>query len=79
MFLCVLCEKNTVYTSSLCDDCRRIKHLMTVYSPDRVCDVLDKVLMRTEEKQDLKINHESKEEKTKIEEKIITRSKTKSS
>ncbi len=52
---------------------------MTVYSPDRVCDVLDKVLMRTEEKQDLKINHEIKEEKTKIEEKIITRSKTKSS
>ena len=78
MFLCVLCEKNTVYTSSLCDDCRRIKHLMTVYTPDRVCEVLDKVLMRTEEKQDIKINNEIKEEKSKIEEKIKTRSQTKS-
>lgn len=77
MFLCVLCEKETVYTSSLCDKCRVIKHLMTVYTPDRVYDVLDKVLRRTEDKQELKINQEIKEEKEKIENKITTRSKKK--
>tara|TARA_R100000353_G_scaffold24046_1_gene20760 strand:- start:213 stop:476 length:264 start_codon:yes stop_codon:yes gene_type:complete len=79
MFLCVLCEKEHVYTSSLCDNCRVIKHLMTTYSPERVCDVLDKVLRRTEEKQEIKIQEEIKKEKEKLEErietKIITRSK----
>lgn len=75
MFLCVLCEKETVYTSSLCDNCRVIKHLMTAYSPERVYEVLDRVLRRTVDKQDLKINEEIKEEKTKIESKILTRSK----
>jgi len=75
MFSCTLCEINSVYTASLCEECRKIKHMMTCYTPERVIEVLDRVLMRTPSKQELKIDVELKTEKVQIEKKIITRSR----
>jgi hypothetical protein len=61
MFYCVLCEKETCYISKFCDKCRRIKHHLNL-SGDRVYEVLDSVLSRTEEKQDNKIKVEIQKE-----------------
>tara|TARA_R110000772_G_C13077953_1_gene417140 strand:+ start:296 stop:517 length:222 start_codon:yes stop_codon:yes gene_type:complete len=70
VFNCVLCEKKTVYTTYICENCRRIKHLMNLYSTERIVEILDKVLLRTVDKQDLKIKEELKIEKYKIETKL---------
>jgi len=61
MFSCYLCEKQTVYLSRFCDKCRRIKHHLNL-SGDRVYEVLESVLCRTEEKQDNKIKVEINKE-----------------
>lgn len=61
MFSCVLCEKETVYISSLCEKCRRIKHLLNLYD-DRVYEVLESVLVRNEDGQKNKINTELKKD-----------------
>ena len=54
MFLCHLCEKETVYFSNLCTKCRKIKHLINLYG-DEVYLVLDEVLVRDRVKQQHKI------------------------
>jgi hypothetical protein len=61
MFVCYLCEKETCYISKFCDKCRRIKHHLNL-SGERVYEVLESVLSRTEDKQDNKINAEIKKE-----------------
>ena len=61
MFSCVLCEKETCYISKFCDKCRRIKHHLNL-SGDRVYEVLESVLSRSEEKQDNKIKGEIQKE-----------------
>jgi len=76
MFECKLCEKETCLTTHVCEKCRRIKHLLNLYA-DRVYEVLEEVLVRTDEKQEHKIQQEIKKEKEQIENKINTRSKTK--
>ena len=50
MFTCVLCEKETVITTNLCEKCRRIKHLINLYE-ERVYEVLENVLVRNTEGQ----------------------------
>ena len=57
MFSCVLCEKETVITSHLCSNCRRIKHLLNLYE-GRVYEVLENVLVRNEEGQSKKESQE---------------------
>jgi glutaredoxin len=57
MFSCLLCEKETVLTTRLCDKCRRIKHLLNLYE-NRVYEVLENVLVRNEEDQKLKESQE---------------------
>jgi len=65
MITCPLCEQNyTLY--SLCADCRRIRHFMSIYSKDRVIQILDNILSRTEDKQDNKVNEEIKEDLEKV-------------
>ena len=65
MITCPLCEKNyTLYT--LCYDCRRIRHFMSIYSKERVIQILDNILSRTEDKQDNKVNEEIKEDIEKV-------------
>ena len=61
MFVCSLCEKETCYISKFCDKCRKIKHYLNLYN-DRVYEILDSVLSRSEEKQDNKIQVEIKTE-----------------
>ena len=81
MWACKLCEIETVYTTYICEKCRKIKHLINLYG-DRVYEVLDSVLVRTPNGQDHKINHELKTEKEKINveessdaDKVLTRGK----
>jgi len=61
--VCILCEKNKVefWFGSLCTSCRRIKHHISI-NGDRVYQILDNVLSRTEEKQTIKEADEIKRE-----------------
>ena len=63
-------------TTHVCEKCRRIKHLINLYG-DRVFEVLEAVLVRNEDKQELKIQQEIKKEKEQIDNKINTRSQKK--
>ena len=62
VFNCKLCEKEMVWTTHLCDKCRRIKHLINLYD-ERVYDVLENCLVRTEQqiqnKEHLILKHDS--------------------
>jgi len=49
MFSCALCEDEWCYTSRVCEKCRRIKHIMNIYSRDKVLDVIERVLVRPDE------------------------------
>ena len=40
-----MCEDATVITTYICDDCRKIRHLMNLYSKETVLKVLDKCLV----------------------------------
>ena len=77
MWECKLCEKETCITTHICEKCRRIKHLINLYG-DRVYEVLEEVLVRTNDKQENKIHAEIKKEKEEIEKKIIEKVKTRS-
>tara|TARA_R110002072_G_scaffold14112_3_gene58954 strand:- start:611 stop:853 length:243 start_codon:yes stop_codon:yes gene_type:complete len=58
-----MCEKNKVefWFGSLCSKCRRIKHHINI-NGNRVYEILDSVLSRTEEKQIIKEAEEIKKE-----------------
>jgi len=75
IFSCCLCEKEYVITTSLCEKCRRIKHLLNLYN-DKVYETLENCLVRTQEQIARKENVEIKEVKNQIETVIETRSKT---
>ncbi len=77
MWECKLCEKETCFTTHVCEKCRRIKHLINLYG-DRVYEVLEEVLVRTNDKQENKIHAEIKKEKEEIEKKIVEKVKTRS-
>ena len=73
---CFCCNQNYAgILTSLCPPCHKIRHLQSVYGVNRVLEVLQNVLVRDESKQKLKIDTELKTEKSKIESKIITRSR----
>ncbi len=61
MFTCYLCEKEPCYVRYFCEKCRRIKHHLNL-SGDRVYEVLESVLCRSEDKQNNKIQMEINEE-----------------
>lgn len=77
MFSCAMCELETCYWSSLCPNCRKVKHYMSCFTRDRVVDVLDQVLARSEEKQDHKIELEIRKEIAKKEQEINKKKKIK--
>ena len=62
VFSCPVCTQEYLIINSLCETCRKVKHYMSCYSRDRVIEILDNVLSRTEDKQDNKINEEIKNE-----------------
>jgi len=47
VFKCYLCEKENIFMTYYCVNCRRIKHLINLYG-NRVYDVLEKVLVISE-------------------------------
>lgn len=61
MWECKLCEVETVYTSHLCEKCRRIKHLLSLYH-ERVYDVLNKVLISSPAREKELVKEELKNE-----------------
>jgi len=87
MLSCPLCRTEWCITSKLCDKCNKVKHLMDIYSRDKVVEILEKVLVveqfkdkvEEEKKQicsdDLK-DYDNPKKKTKSEEKkYLTRRK----
>ena len=62
IFQCRLCEEETVITVHLCEKCRKIKHMMNIYTREIVYDVLDKVLIRNTEQRQYKIKNYKKPE-----------------
>ena len=51
-FNCPLCRQNWIFTSKLCVDCEKIRHLIATYSLDTVNSVLEKVLVINQFKQE---------------------------
>lgn len=49
MFNCALCENEWCYVSKVCAECRRIKHIMNIYSKKEVLGVLERILIRPKE------------------------------
>jgi hypothetical protein len=48
MFTCPLCCNQYVLLNSLCDDCRLIKHTISLYGVDKVNQVLNATLIRSD-------------------------------
>ena len=71
MFLCYLCEKERVYTSYFCEDCRKIKNIMNVYGKDDVLSILQTACLRDQTQIGYKLNKMIKESETK---KVINKS-----
>ena len=60
--VCALCEEpSEFWFGSLCKQCRKIKHYMSIHG-DRVYEILDNVLSRAKDKQIIKEAEEIKEE-----------------
>ena len=51
MFSCPLCRSEWCITSKLCDKCNKVKHLMDIYSRDKIIEILEKVLVVEQFKQ----------------------------
>lgn len=56
-FTCPLCRKNWIFTSKLCDECEKIRHLIATYSLETVNGVLEKVLVINQFKQQKILDH----------------------
>jgi len=57
-----MCEREPIVFAKVCVDCRKIKNFMNCYSRERVLEIVENVLARTEAKQDNKIKEEVKKE-----------------
>lgn len=66
MWTCPVCESEYVITQNLCDDCKKIKHCMNLYSKEEVLDVLEKVLVRQSTQIKNRVEREIKENKEEI-------------
>lgn len=51
-FNCPLCRQNWIFTSKLCVECEKIRHLIATYSLETVNSVLEKVLVIGQFKQE---------------------------
>lgn len=61
MLQCLLCEHETCYISRFCPKCRSLKHQILLWG-DRVHEIVNEVLCRSEEKQNNKIKQEINKE-----------------
>ena len=62
-FLCPLCCESYIVVSSLCDDCKKAKHAMSLYGKAKVLDVIQRVLVRNDKQIDNKCEIYDKNEK----------------
>jgi hypothetical protein len=61
-FCCVLCQQQTLFISSLCGECQKVKYLMMIYSPEKVVDVLNRVLkVKNVEKRIVNVKEEERD------------------
>ena len=63
VFQCYLCEKESVYMSWFCDDCRKIKNIMNCYGKEGVLSILNKTCLRDNKQVGYKIDTIKKEVK----------------
>tara|TARA_R110001599_G_C12185572_1_gene654448 strand:- start:537 stop:809 length:273 start_codon:yes stop_codon:yes gene_type:complete len=56
VFSCYLCEKESVYTTWFCDDCRKVKHIMNCYGKEGVLSILNKTCLRDNKQVGYKID-----------------------
>lgn len=57
---CPLCRSEWIIVSKLCSECDRIRYLMSLYSRDKVIEILDKTLVVQKFKEDEKKEVEDK-------------------
>ena len=62
MLSCPLCRTEWCITSKLCDKCNKVKHLMDIYSRDKVIEILEHVLV-VEKFKEKKVEKKEEEEK----------------
>tara|TARA_R110000851_G_scaffold233287_1_gene385813 strand:+ start:1793 stop:2032 length:240 start_codon:yes stop_codon:yes gene_type:complete len=67
MGYCLICETEEAegWFGKWCVKCRRIKHLINLYGLTKVSEVLERVLVRKDDKMEYKIKDIVKEEYTK--------------
>ena len=63
MLRCYLCEKESVLTTYFCDDCRKIKNIMNVYSKRDVLSILEQVCLRNKKQAVAKVEDQQKQQK----------------
>lgn len=85
-FNCYLCEKERVWTTYFCDDCRKIKNIMNVYGSKDVLSIIETTCLRNQEQIGYKVNNLIKKKKVvdvdsipviKVDEPPVTRCKAK--
>jgi len=62
-FNCYLCEKERVWTTYFCDDCRKIKNIMNVYGSKDVLSIIETTCLRNQEQIGYKVNNLIKKKK----------------
>lgn len=62
-FLCPLCCESYIVVSSLCEECKKAKHAMSLYGKQKVLDVITRVLVRNDKQIDNKCEIYDKNEK----------------
>jgi hypothetical protein len=60
MFVCYLCEKESVYTTFFCDSCREVKRIMNIYGSEECVNILRRVCIRDPQQREYKIDNELK-------------------
>ena len=65
MFNCKLCNE-WLYTKYICDDCKKIRDMINLYSRSTVVDVLENVLVRDTIKRNYKIKYIKKDGLNKV-------------
>ena len=60
-FNCYLCEKESVYLSWFCEDCRKIKNIMNVYGKKELLQILETTCLRNKNQIGYKIDKIKKE------------------
>ncbi len=60
MFVCLLCEKESLLLHRFCDSCQVVKRIMNVYGSEECREILERVCIRDNEQRLRKINLEKK-------------------